>query len=276
MTNYPPAVARGPLRQARLGGWIGALLAVAAVTLASAAAPAGAADDVTVTASVDGTSLGAATEKHPIRLTPRRPAQVSFAVTNSGPTPLEVRRVRLSGRVMGLTFFAYDTSLVLTVPPGGTESRQYALDLTDLDGQATGLVIGALSVQDAPGTELGRVATVFDVRGSIRSVYGVFGLVVAGMTLLSFAVGLIALTRHTLPDNRWKRALRFLVPGIGLGLTIVFTLSALRVFVPRTGRWLPILLICAVVFFALGYLTPSPDDEAEWDESEGAPLAVDR
>ena len=63
--------------------------------------------------------------------------------------------MRLSGQVMGLTFFAYDTSLVLTVPPGGSETRQYALDLTDLDGQATGLVIGALSVQDAPGNGAG-------------------------------------------------------------------------------------------------------------------------
>jgi len=248
------------------------------MALALAPTVAEAADGVTVTASVDGTSLAAGSEKHPIRLSPRRPAQISFEVTNAGTAPLEVRRVRLSGRVMGLTFFAYDTSLVLTVPPGGSETRAYALDLTDLDGQATGLVIGALSVQDAPGHELGRVATVFDVRGSLRSVYGVFGLVVAGMTVVSFAVGLLALSRHTLPDNRWKRGLRFLVPGVGLGLTIVFTLSALRVFVPRTGRWLPILLVCSAAVFFLGYLTPSPDDDddEEWDERLGAPVAADR
>jgi len=274
MTYYPPAVARDLRTRLGQGARMGAWLATAAMVLSPA--PAGAADNVTVTATVDGTALTAGTEKHPIRLAPRRPAQVSFQVTNGGTTPLEIRRVRLSGQVMGLTFFAYDTSLVLTVAPGGSETRQYALDLTDLDGQATGLVIGALSVQDAPGKELGRVGTVFDVRGSIRSVYGIFGLVVAGMTLVSLAVGLLGMIRHTLPDNRWKRALRFLIPGIGLGLSIVFTLSALRVFVPRTGRWLPIMLVCAAALFLLGYLTPSPDDEAEWDENLGEPIAADR
>jgi hypothetical protein len=100
---------------------------------------------------------------------------------------------------------------------------------------------------------------VTDVRGSLRSVYGLFGLGVAFLTALSFLGALVGLARHRLPQNRWRRGLRFLTPGLGLGLVINFTLSATRVFVPEIGRWLAITFTCAVLFFVLGYLTPTPD-----------------
>jgi hypothetical protein len=57
---------------------------------------------------------------------------------------------------------------------------------------------------------------------------------------------------------------------------VVFTLSAVRIFVTRPGVWIPILLVCGGGLFLIGYLTPTPDDEedddmlAEADEEEAA------
>lgn len=247
-----------------------ALLAVFSV----ATCPPGlAAEGVALTARIDGRGVGEATESRPVRLSPTRPADVALQVTNGGSAPIVVRTVRLEGTVMGLAFFAYETTTELVVEPGAREDLAYSLDLGDLRGQATGLVVGSVTLLDEKREALASQRTVYDVRGSLRSVYGVFGLVVTGLTVVSFAAALIALARHRLPENRFRRALRFVTPGLGLGLTLVFALSATRVFVPRPGRWIPILLICAVAGFATGYLTPSPeeDDDGEFDEGEPTP-----
>jgi hypothetical protein len=71
-----------------------------------------------------------------------------------------------------------------------------------------------------------------------------------------------------------------LTVGIGLGLVLVFTLSAVRVWSPSPARWFVVVAISALVFFVLGYLTPAPvddeelDDEDEVDESEFAPTGA--
>jgi hypothetical protein len=73
--------------------------------------------------------------------------------------------------------------------------------------------------------------------------------------------------------NRWRRALRLLGVGIGLGLVLVFTMSALRVWVPSPGRWFTVVLVFAIVFSVIGYLTPTPaseEDEEVLDEREFA------
>jgi len=116
---------------------------------------------------------------------------------------------------------------------------------------------------------VGSVPLVVDVSGSLLSVYGLFGLAVAFLTILSFLGALVGMARHRLPANRWRRALRFLTPGLGLGLVINFTLSATRVFVPRFGRWVSIVLVSAAVLFILGYLTPAPDSD---EDEEGEKL----
>jgi peptidoglycan/LPS O-acetylase OafA/YrhL len=99
-------------------------------------------------------------------------------------------------------------------------------------------------------------------------VYGMFGLAVIVLTVLSLGGALLALARHQLPENRWRRGLRFLTPGLGVGLFAVFTLSAMRVLVPRPGVWIPILLVTGGGAFLAGYLTPSPDDEEENGDGE--------
>lgn len=227
------------------------------------AAPAGALDTVTVEAAIDGRPVSRSSEREPVRLRPRQPASLELRVTNTGPAPLQVRTVRLQGEVMGLTFFAYDTSVSFTVAPGTTEDRRFALDLIGLKGQATGLIRGSVALLDGTRRTIASEPMVVDVRGSLSSVYGMFGLAVIALTALSLGGALLALARHQLPENRWRRGLRFLTPGVGLGLFAVFTLSALRVLVPRPGVWIPILLVAGGGAFAAGYITPTPDDEED-------------
>jgi hypothetical protein len=236
---------------------------------------------VTVAARVDGQQLAASTQTHPLRLFPRHETLLDIDVTNNGETPIVVRAVRLEGQVVGLTFFADDTSVAMTVAPGDTGSRRFLIDLSALDGQATGLIPGAIKVLDSNRHVIGEETGVVDVRGSLRSVYGLFGLGVAFLTVLSFLAAIVGLARHRLPPNRWRRALRFLTPGLGLGLVINFTLSATRVFVPQVGRWLTITVVCAGIFFAAGYLTPTPDLDDDDDDDQlldepalAAPVAV--
>ncbi len=238
--------------------------------------PATAAGAVEVTAQIDGRAFSDGTETDPIRLDPKRDSVLSVEVTNRGSQPITVRIVRLEGRVVGLSFFAYDTAVGLTVPPNSQGSRRFTLDLGGLDGQATGLVPGSVKLLDNDRRELASQGGVVDVRGSLRSVYGLFGVGVAALTVVSLLGCITGLARHRLHPNRWRRAMRFLTPGLGLGLFLNFTLSATRVFVPAVGRWLTIVVVCSAASFALGYLTPAPDlrTEEEMEEDEEERLAL--
>jgi len=241
--------------------------AVALVTLLSLTPPAGAKLGLRVRASIDGRSLSSSSSAHPIRLHPDRPTILELTVTNDGDGPEIVQTVRLEGRVIGLTFYAYDTAVGLSVAPGTTEERRYSLDLSGLKGQATGLIPSHLKLLDQARHELASQSTLVDVRGSWHSVYGWFGFGIAVITGVLLLSALLALARHRLSPNRFARGLQFLAPGVGLGLTLVFGLSVARVFAPRAGTWVTILLICAAAFFLGGFLTPAPE-EGEGDDFE--------
>lgn len=158
--------------------------------------------------------------------------------------------------------------MALTVETGATETVTYVLDLTGLDGQATGLINGNVAVIDDSGATIADLPTVTDVRGSVVSVYGLFGLALAILTVLAIVDVALAIGRGRLPLNRWRRGLRLLTPGIGLGLVLVFTLSVARVWVPTTERWITVAAAFAVGFFILGYLTPTPAEDDEDDDED--------
>lgn len=243
-----------------LGPTTGAAVASDAATLAAGA--------VTLSATVNGQDVASADQQHPVRLDPATPADVAVTVTNGGSVPLTVAAVDFSGHVLGLSFFAFHTSVAATVGPGATKTLSYPLDLSGLDGQATGLVNGTLAVQGADGEPVAQLPTVVDVQGSLVSVYGLFGLALVILTVLALVDTALAIARNRMPQNRWRRGLRLLTPGIGIGLVLVFTLSAFRVWVPSTERWLFVAGAFAVGFFLLGYLTPTPPDaDAELDEA---------
>jgi hypothetical protein len=249
--------------------WIAAIAALLVCAFVGPAVAAAASEKVTMTATVNGHDVGSASGSKPLRLQPGQSATIAVELTNHTGQPIDIRRVELAGRVVGLTFFSYATSVQFTVPPGAKDTLRYQLDLTGLEGQATGLIGGALTVLDAKGHPIASIPTVTDVRGSLISVYGLFGIALAVLTALALLDTALAVAKHRLSPNRWKRGLRVLAPGIGIGLVIAFTASVVRLWVPSTGLWLAVAGLTAAVFFGLGYFSPTPhDEEDDFDDDE--------
>lgn len=223
---------------------------------------------VVVRATINGIAAGAATAGHPVNLHPSTPASVRLVVSNQGTSAVTVRRVDISARVLGLSFYGFDTSVGLTVEPHSTATLSYRLDLSGLGGQATGEMNATVALFDGRGHEIAQQSVITDVRGSLYSVYGMFGLALVLLTLLAFADVALAIARHRLPRNRWRRALRTMTPGIGIGMVLVFSLSAASVWAPTPNRWLLVAVGAAVVFFVLGYLTPTPTSDSDSDSDD--------
>jgi hypothetical protein len=255
----------GGRRSARLLIPLGAL-GIAGLLVVPPAQASGNPSGLTVRASVDGRPLAEADANDPLVLRPSGDTLVEVSVTNTGSARVLVRSVRLDARVLGLVFFSYTTRVDLTIEPGGSGARRFELDLSDLDGQATGLLPAELALVSPDRETLFTQDATVDVKGKLLSVYGVFGLAVAGITALLLGALGLRLVRRTLPDQRWARALQFAVPGLGLGMVVVFTLGVLRVLVPSLGTALGLLAGGLAVGFGLGYLTPAPGDEADRDE----------
>jgi hypothetical protein len=244
-------------------GTVVALLFCALVGIPTAAAQS---DGVTVSATANGHSVNASSSDEPVRLRPGEPVDVVIELANPTAAPVEVRQVELVGRVVGLNFFTYATSVDFTVASGSTDSFHYRLDLTGLRGQATGLMGGQLTVRGASGDPIAAVPMVTDVRGSVLSVYGLFGIALLVLTVLALVDAAFGIARHRLSANRWQRGLRLLAPGIGVGLVLTFSASVARLWVPDSGRWLLLCSLTAAAFFAIGYFAPVPGDEEDADE----------
>ncbi|HEX7302395.1 hypothetical protein [Lentzea sp.] len=193
-------------------------------------------------------------------LKPTDTVKVSITVRNGTDTVQRVKTVRISGTALALTFFTYDTTVPFDVPPRSVETRTFPLDPNDLGSQATGLLPVTVEVVDVQRETIASVSTTGDVKGSLWSVYGAFGLGVLVLTALSWAGALLALARRRLPANRWQRAMRFLPAGIGTGLVAVISLSVLRLVAPSPAAEIPFIVGAAAVAFVLGYVTPHPGE----------------
>ncbi|GAB0103646.1 hypothetical protein JMUB6875_26190 [Nocardia sp. JMUB6875] len=232
------------------------LFLISAVVLG--AGPAAADGGVSAKATVDGRAIAGANAGNPVRLDPKKVVLVVVEVTNGTANPVSVRRVDLAGHVLGLNFYSYSTTVEMNVAAGKTEKLTYRLDPAGLDGQATGLIGSDLTLIGGDGKPLTSVHTVVDVRGSLLSVYGLFGIILAVLTALAIADAALTVARHRLSANRWQRGLRLLAPGIGIGLMTGFTASVARWWVPGTALWLSLAGATAAVFFLAGYLSPTP------------------
>ncbi|WP_379167148.1 hypothetical protein [Nocardia tengchongensis] len=235
-----------------------AAVVFAVAALLFTAGPAAAAGGVSATATLDGRAIGGADAGNPVRLDPRKVSLVVVEVTNKSANSVSIRRVDLAGHVLGLNFYSYSTTVELTVGAGKTEKLTYRLDPAGLDGQATGLIGSDLTLIGQDGKPLAAVHTVVDVRGSLASVYGLFGIIIAVLTGLAITDAALTVARHRLSANRWQRGLRLLAPGIGIGLMIGFTGSVARWWVPGTALWLALAGALATVFFLAGYFSPTP------------------
>jgi hypothetical protein len=243
---------------------VGTGLAMAPAAGAATAAP------VTAAFTINGRAVAHSSGSNPIKLDPKHPAQVSLQVTNHGPTPITVGAVAMSGRALDIPFFDFETETALPVQPGTTENQQYTLDFAPLNNQGDGLIPASIRILDDHRHVLATQNFTADVRGRITSLFGLFAIEVTVFTIILFAGALVALARGTLHENRFRRAVRFLWPGIGLGILIVFGFAILRIFAPAPGAWLPIVLVCAAIGFVIGYLTPNParDDFVAVSEPE--------
>jgi hypothetical protein len=193
---------------------------------------------------------------------------MAVLVTNRTSTPVVVQDIELGGRVLGLSFFSYATTVNHTIAAGATDTLRYRLNMTGLSDQATGLIEGRLTLIDPAGEAVADIPTVTDVRGSLISVYGLFGIALVVLTALAIVDAALALVRRRLSPNRWKRGLRLLVPGIGLAMVLAFSASVARLWVPETSRWLVIAAISGAVFFAAGYLSPTPEHDDDRDVAD--------
>jgi hypothetical protein len=255
-----------------------ALLIVAALLCGPAAAAEP--GSLAASATVGGHDVAMAATGDPLPLNPDRRVDCTVTVTNHGQSPVEITEVQLVGRVLGLTFFSYSTIMDLTVAPGATSTVHYQLDFTDLKHQAIGLIGGQLVVRDANRDSVAVVPTVTDVRGSLLSVYGVFGMALVALTVLALVDAALAIARHRGSASRFRRGLHMLTPGIGIGLVLAYSASVARLWVPRTGLWLLVAGITAALFFAIGYfLTATPEDtradDVEIDERDELDHTVD-
>lgn len=229
-----------------LGGVLSGILWAPPVS----AAPAG----VTVAATVDGRRVS----DERLVLDPAGSVKITATVHNGSDEVRHVKAIRLSGTALGLTLFSFDTAVPFDVPARESATRSFALDLGGLGGQATGLLPTAIEVVDADRRVIASVATTGDVRGSLWSVYGVFGGAVAVLAVVAWAGALWASARRRLPARRWRRAAHFLPAGVGTGLAAVVVLSVLRVVAPTPAAGAGFVLGAAGVAFLLGWLTPPP------------------
>lgn len=240
------------------------LLAVLLPAAPVAAAPPG----LDWSVSIDGRDLDTVTRNDPLALGTSDSARVELDLTNGGPTELRVRSIRIEGRVIGMAFFSYTTRLDIVLPAGEQTQRRFDIDISDLSQQATGLLPTAVIMIGPDRERVDDRAFAVDVQGSMASIYGAFGLIMAGITAVVLAGLLLAVWRRQLPTNRWQRALRFLPSGLGIGLVLTFSLSATRLLVPSARWWLPLLLLCAGAAFLIGYFLPAGSDDHRDDSAE--------
>ncbi|WP_328618763.1 hypothetical protein [Actinokineospora pegani] len=207
-----------------------------------------------------------------VTLDPVRAVDLDLTITNTGSTTRSVRLVRVSGEALALDFFTFDTTLPFTVPPRSQVTRSFPLDVRDLDGQAIGLLPTSVELLTEDRVALGSAETVVDVRGSLWSVYGAFGIAMLALAVVLWSSTLVALARHRLPGNRFRRALRFLPAGVATGLVAVVSLSVLRLVAPEPEVEIPLVLGAAVVAMLLGFFTPHPAGPATVREDATAAL----
>jgi hypothetical protein len=266
-----PWAARRRRARARVGLLVAAGSVLAVLVLASS--PAGATSGVQVGVVVNGQPAATSSDARPAQIHPNRPTELSIKVLNQTDTTLQLSTVRLEGKVLALPLFSYDSLVDLVVPPGGLRSETIPVNMNGVGGLATGLVVATVTVIDSNGYAVGSQSIVVKIYGSLASVYGFFALAVLVLTISSLVLALILLVRHRLPENRWLRAVRFFVPGFGVGLILTFTLAASGLFAPGPGHWLALLAVPSAIGLAAGFLTPAPDEDEYDDYDENVLLA---
>ena len=254
------------------------VLAVAAgLVLAGGPVPSAAADGlpdgVPWEAEVNDVNVKDTSTENPVVLDPSRPAEVRVRIENRSDEPVSVPYVRLHGEVLGLTFYSYTTRVDIELAPGEPGTREFTIDLLDIDEQAVGFVPSQLSLLDAQAGVIESKDLTIEVKGKATSVYGVFGLAIAALTLVLLVGGLWRLATGRLHPNRWRRGVTLAAPGLGIGFVVTFSLSAAGWASPGAAMWAGLMGGGAAIGFLAGYLSPTPGehDEDEDRYADGGP-----
>ncbi|WP_375497927.1 hypothetical protein [uncultured Jatrophihabitans sp.] len=247
--------------------WAAALVAGALLTLPVTAAQA--ASSVSFSATLNGRSTSSLSTNDPLVLRRGSPLTVALTVRNSSTRAVTIAAARVQGRVMGLSFFSFDTQLNLVIAPNSSRSTKFQVGLTGLADQADGLLPTEVALLDRNSDEIVSKDITVDVKGKLTSIYGIFGLAIAAITLLWLVSLLYRVSRRALPANRWQRGVQFSAAGFGVGLALTFSVSALRLLTPSAAVWAPFVLGAGAIGLAVGYITPGPrlvdpDEEADF------------
>jgi hypothetical protein len=252
-------------RHASSTGGLAAGLLLISVALPSVATAANGADDVSFTATLSGRTVA---EGQSVQVRPVEDAGLQLHVVNGTDQPLDLRKVKVTGGALGMDFFDFGARVRLRVPAHDQRDFSSTLDLSELGDEATGLLPARVQLLGDNRHVLAERPFTMDVDGRLGSAYGIFGISVAVMTALLLGAALVRLAMGQLPANRWFRAVRFAVPGVGVGLTLSFTLSALRVLIPSPSTWTALVLVGGLAGLVLGFVTPTPGEGKE--DAEGA------
>lgn len=220
-----------------------------------------------IDATIDGITLDDADATNPLPLSIDE-SELNLSMVNTSDTPQAVRYLRLEGEMLGLTFLTYTTRLAVELAPGETRQVTVPLDFFDIDSQAHGYLRAKLALY-APGLDRQVLATddfAVDVRGSVTSTMALFAFLLFAATAASIALNVLGLARGTLPTNRFRRALRFAVSGLGVGMLFTVAFSVLRIFPLPSVAWWPLVIIPTAIGFAIGYSAPDSGDDIDEEE----------
>ena len=250
---------------------LAALFVVVVVTL-SAAPFALAADDVTFVMTIDGNDVSQSSGSSPVAIDGQVPLEID--ITNAGSDPVTVSAVRLVGRSIGATVFSSEIAIGAQLDAGESQTRTIQLDLRGITDQANGLFEGEVQLLDPDRNVIASEDAVWDVKGSMTSLFGLFAIMLLVVTVILTAFSFRDLATGRLSKNRWWRGVRFAFVGLAIGATILVWLSVLRLVAPRAVIAYPLLLVLGIAGFVLGSLSPDPsrgiedEDDDEEDEEE--------
>ena len=240
---------------------------VAGVTLVPVAS---AADNVTFVVKIDGEDVSKSSGSNPVAIDGEVPLEVT--INNGTNGPVTVNAVRLVGRSIGATVFSSEIAIGAQLDPGESQTRTIPLDLRGITDQANGLFEGEVQLLDPDRNVIASEDAVWDVKGSMTSLFGLFAIMLLVVTIILTAFSFRDLATGRLSKNRWWRGVRFGFVGLSIGATILVWMSVLRLVAPRAVIAYPLLLVLGIAGFVLGSLSPDPtrgiEDEDDDEEDE--------
>ena len=250
------------------------MLIVLLVTVVSACGGTSERKTLDIDSTIDSVPVSEATASNPLRFDPREEGLLRLAITNPTDAPVEVRRVRIEGELLGLNFLTYDARVQLTVDPASTRDVEIPLDFFELERQASGYLRAFVRVYDQDGTRVASQPFAIDIRGNATSMMALFSIGLFLVTVITALLNVRDFRSNQLPEQRFARGVRFLIPGLGLGLLLSVAFSVLRIFPLPAAGWVPLTVIPTMAGLAIGYFVipePGGDDDHEDDEDDEEP-----